>query len=317
MPKGFFSQTLCLLTDGTTTVGDIQSALRSAKIPIAKELPPGDQWAFSGPGLLVPFRPDVNGTVNIDLVNQPWPDAMGHPKSDPIVFGAWTMGFFGPFTYPGNFERACQHTWNWEDAPTIAPIHRGFIRLRMTYAGGGDKDAPILPQDYNPHDELVFLSRLVLALANVRGILCYFNPGGEILRDLPSFRATWDNAFQQKKEPLLLWMDARLFTLNDQLGFMDTVGNGQLDVKDVEAFYPRNQFEPDTIAYYLRNVTHYLLDSKRDIQTGEPIDGPKESSLSWIAENDEEGICAPPRPVVRLYPKSLKKEIHAVLSSLK
>lgn len=68
--------------------------------------------------------------------------------------------------------------------------------------------------------------------------------------------------------------------------------------------YPKKQYDPNTIGYYLRNVTHYLLELGREIQTGEAIDGPGERGLSWIAEARDEGLVTPPRRALRLFPKS-------------
>src|SRR4029077_18617459 len=127
--------------------------------------------------------------------------------------------------------------------------------------------------------EMLFLSRVVLAVFKAPGILCYFNPNGEVLRDRAGFRETWIECKKQNKIPLLLWMNIRFFNLSEQFSFMDTVGNSQLELQDVEAIFPKAKYEPRDIDYYLRNVTHYLLDLDRELQTGEDIDGPGESNL--------------------------------------
>src|SRR6185369_4273960 len=119
---------------------------------------------FSGPAAVVPFRPEVNGYVAIDVVNQAWPDHMGDPKSDVTLFAAWSMGQFGPFTFPGGLQRAQQQSWGWRDSAEAVSSHRGFIRLRTSYVFGADKDSPILPTPYDPIAELHFLDRLSLSL---------------------------------------------------------------------------------------------------------------------------------------------------------
>src|SRR6266542_4613449 len=101
MPKGFFSQGVCLLTDGRTTISEIKRALLAGGFQIAKEVPANEDLCFSGPSVVVPFLPQVNGYVSVDVVDKVWPDAMGDPASDPVTFGAWSMGYFGPFAYPG------------------------------------------------------------------------------------------------------------------------------------------------------------------------------------------------------------------------
>lgn len=316
MAKGFYSQGVCLLTDGQTTLKDIKRALQKEEFEIGKEVSAGDNWCFGGPTIVVPYLPEVNGYVAIDLVNQHWPDSMGDPK-DSMVFAAWSMGQFGPLTYPGGLERAGQHSWTWEQGRTIAQQHRGFIRIRLSYIFGGREDTPVLPEGYDPLAEMNFLSRLVLALFPAPGVLCYFNPNGEVLSDRAGFREVWSECKHQRKIPLSLWMNVRFYNLSEQFGFMDTVGNGQLDVADVEAAFPHGQYDPGDVDYYLRNVTHYLLESGRDIQTGEPIDGPGESNLSWTTELVDDGALQPPRRTLRLFPSKSRKALQKHLASLR
>jgi hypothetical protein len=281
MLKGYFSQTFVVLTNGEASLDDVECELK--QFEIVKRTPAQEDWRFSGPGLIVAFRPEVNGYAAIDIVDHPWPDPMGDPKSDSTTFGAWTLGFFGSYTYPGGLERAGVHSWSWQPGRTIAQQHRGFIRIRVSYVFGADRSAPILPKEWDPINELQFVSRLTLALLNMPCAICYFNPNGEILRDQGSFRQFWSQAEQQGKLPLALWANIRFFSLNDTLGFMDTIGNGQLGVEDVEVVYPKSQYEPGVIDYYLRNVTHYLREirGRSMIRTGDEIDGPNETNLSW------------------------------------
>ena len=81
----------------------------------------------------------MNGYVAVDVVNHPWPDAMGDPTASAMIFCRWLMGHFGPFVYPGNLARAEQHNWAWEPARTSPDGHGGFIRVRTSYVFGGDK----------------------------------------------------------------------------------------------------------------------------------------------------------------------------------
>jgi hypothetical protein len=316
MAKGFFSQGVCLLTDGKTTIDDVKSALQNKQFEIVKQTAPQKDWQFGGPAVLIPFRPEVNGYAAADVENRLWPDTMGDPKKDPTTFGAWGMGYFGPFAFPGGLARASQHAWAWEPGRSIAQKHAGFVRIRLSYVFGAPDNAPILPQDNDPLGELLFLGRLVLALLEAPGVLCYFNPNGEVLRDRSSFREVWIKCQEQEKLPLPLWMNIRFFSLDDTFGFMDSVGNSQLDVPDVEAIFPKAKYDPAEIDYYLRNVTHYLLDLDREIQTGETIDGPGESDLSWTTEILEQGTIDPPRPVLRLCPKASQKAVRGALAAV-
>lgn len=94
------------------------------------------------------------------------------------------------------------------------------------------------------------------------------------------------------------------------------MGNGQLEVRDVEAVFPMNRYDVRDIDYYLRNVTHYLLELDRDMQTGEDIDGPDETNLTWAIEVLDEGVIEPPRNVLRLCPKASGKAVGAALSNI-
>src|SRR5262249_32918474 len=133
-----------------------------------------------------------------------------------------------------------------------------------------------------------------------------------VLRDRASFRDLWNAARKQEKIPLPLWMNVRLFNVNERIALMDIVGNAQLDLLDVEAVFPKAKYDPNDIDYYLRNVTHYLMGLDREIESGEAIDGPGESNLSWTTEVLKEATSPPPRRVLRLYPKANRKEIRAL-----
>jgi hypothetical protein len=222
-------------------------------------------------------------------------------------------GALWPLAFPGALERARQHSWAWRPARDAGRDHRGFLRLRTSYVFGGNDDAPVFPAKYDPLAELVFLSRLTAALSDALGVICYFNPNGEVLRDGATFERTWDAASTQGKTPLLLWMNVRFFRLGLGFAFMDTVGNGQLDVPDVEAVFPVNRYAPSDVGYYLRNVTHYLLGLGREVGSGEPIDGPGEGDLRWTTDVLEERLVQPPRRVLRLFPKDDRDAVQAAL----
>lgn len=318
MPKGFFSQAACLLTDGRTTLDNIRGALRQHRLEVAKETPASATWQFGGPSFIVPFRPAVNGYAAVDLVGHTWPDSMGDPRNDVDTFGAWSMGYFGPFAFPGNLQRAQQHAWAWEPGRTVPNTHHGFIRIRIGYVFGGNPDAPVLPKDYDALAELAFLNEIVLALLKTNGVLCYFNPNGEVLCDHATFHEVWDGCRVENKIPFQLWSNVRFFNLTDKLGFMDTVGNAQLDIPDIEVLFPKAAYDPGTIDYYMRNVTHYLREiHPRAIASGESIDGPDETNLSWTAEVIEDPIVTPPRRALRLYPKAESKRISRSLAAIK
>lgn len=312
MAKGVFTQGICLLTDGQTNVEDVIAALGD-KFTVARRVPAQEHWQFGGPAVLLEFRTEDNGGVVVDVVSQPWPDHMGDPKAEPVTFGAWSLAQFGPLTYPGSLKRASQHASAWEPGRTMAERHCGFIRIRMSYALGAKDDDPVFPEGYDPVAELQFASSVVLSVFEAPGVLCYFNPNGELLLGHDLFREMWAWGEREDTLPLELFTNVRGFALSEDFGFMDTVGNGQLDIQDVEASFPMADYKPRDVSYYLRNVSHYLLDSHPDFRLGDSIDGPGETNLSWTAEVLENGLADPPRRVLRIYPKAHSRAIHALL----
>ncbi|MBI1830087.1 MAG: hypothetical protein HYR84_01390 [Planctomycetes bacterium] len=48
-----------------------------------------------------------------------------------------------------------------------------------------------------------------MAVFRAPGVLCYFNPNGEVLRDRAGFRETRKACKDQEKMPLPLWMNIR------------------------------------------------------------------------------------------------------------
>ena len=315
MAKGLFTQGVCLLTDGTTDIDAIAEILQEKEFDIVKKAPPQKDWRFGGPTLVVDYLSEDNGYVAVDVVNEVWPDSMGDPKKDPMTFGAWSMGHFGPYAFPGGLARAKQHCLHWKDGPAIADQHRGFVRLRLSYAFGAKDQDPVFPADYDPLAELLFLNDMVRPLLKAPGVLCYFNPNGEVLRDRASFGEVYKVCKEQEKIPLPLWTNVRYFGVNDRLGLMDTIGNAQLDLRDVEAVFPRDRYDADTVHYYTQNVSLYLLGLDRELTTGEEIDGPGESDLGWTMEVLKQGAADPPRRALRLYPKKVAKEVRQAIAT--
>jgi hypothetical protein len=175
MAKGLFTQGVCLLTDGSTTIDDIKEALEAKDFEIVKEAQPQKDWRFGGPTLVVAYLPEDNGYAAVDVVNQRWPDTMGDLKTDSKTFAAWSMGHFGPLTFPGNLARAAEQAWAWEGGRAMPQAHRGFIRIRLSYAFGAKDEDPVWPADYDPLAELLFVNQAVLAVLKAPGVLCYFS----------------------------------------------------------------------------------------------------------------------------------------------
>jgi hypothetical protein len=303
--RGIFSQTVCLLADDRCQLEDLAAALTAARYEVRspRATPDPDSWAFGGLSVLVPYRPEVNGYIAIDLVERPWPDAMGNPAEQSQVFGAWAMGNFGPFAYPGGLQRAVQQAWGWAEAGDVVAAHTRFARVRLSYVFGAGRDAKILPPDWSPLPELAFVNDLVRTLLSAHGVLCYFNPNGEVLATAETFGRTLEDCRRGHHLPLDLWSNVRFVRLSEELGLMDTVGNGQLEIPDLEAAFPIAEYDPNDVAYYLRNLSLYVLESGATVADGDRIDGPNEGDLGWIARGPlDQGTLDPPRALLRVYP---------------
>lgn len=198
--KGIFSQGLVVLLSDSAALDEVENLLTEFGPPTRK--PTFEDWEFSGPAIVLPYRPDVNGYVSVDLVERPWPDDMGNPKEKPILFGAWSMGHFGPCTFPGNLSRAVQQSWSWPAAKELVPRHKAFVRVRSSYIFGAGPQAKCLPADYAPLPELQFLTAIIKALLENPNALAYFNPGGEVLMGASELNAATTFAKSHSLPPL-------------------------------------------------------------------------------------------------------------------
>src|SRR5688572_30459129 len=154
MPKGFFTQSACVLLSKATSLDAVTPLLSEFRIAAR-----ADEVAdphLRGPALMLDFRPEVNGVVQVDLRDQKWPDHMGDPGTEPMLFAAWSMGHYGPFAFPGSLQRAREQLRAWPEGKEIVERHAAMIHISTTYVFGGNKDAPIMPANYDPVPELHF-----------------------------------------------------------------------------------------------------------------------------------------------------------------
>jgi hypothetical protein len=307
--KGTFTQTFAVLLERPVSLDAV--AQRISAFPIARRAPAAESWPMGGPSLVLPFRPEVNGMVAIDVVDRLWPDGMGDPQADPTLFGAWAMGNFGPFAFPGGLQRGTQHAWAWEEGRNVAGKHQAFIRMRLSYVFGAEDNAPIQPADCKPLDELHFLTDLLLPLLNLPEALCYFNPNGEVLRDRNFVEGVLEFSREHGLPPLDLWSNIRFFRLEENWLMMDTVGNAQLDLPDLEACFVASTYDLEEIDVFLRATTSYLLEEGDVIETEDTIKGP--GRKTWVAHRFEDSFSTPPRQTIRLIPDDGVRPPTAVL----
>jgi len=298
MPKGFFTQGLCILLEKAVPIEQIEAALADFEIMGRTEA--DDTWAFRGDSVTLAYRMESKGVVLVDVVDERWPDQMGDPKKEPMIFGAWSMGHFGPFAYPGGLERASGQCWHWDEGPATAERHQAFIRIRSTYVIGAEDDTPVMPEDYAAFPELEFLTQVAGALIRLSEALCYFNPNGEILMGQGGLAESIQFSQENDLPPLDVWTNVRVNALSEEWSAMDTVGSAQLDIPDSEAFFRVSKYEFGEVANFLRNVTLYLLNNGDVFQDGDTMDGPGE--VRWQVFHEEESVNDPPRNVLRWKP---------------
>ena len=299
MPKGFFTQGVVVLFEAAPTRLQLRAAVAD-QFEVARESDGGDNWALGGDGLIITYRPDVNGYVNIDIVDRTWPDDMGDPQQDVDVFAAWSFGHFGPYAFPNNLQRAVDHNVAWEGSADAGARHKAFARVRLSYIFGAPGDAPVLPKEYDPMHELQFVISAARALLSLPGALALFNPNGEVLVDAAMLERAYAWAAENDLPALDIMANIRFFKINDDWALMDTVGNAQLDVPDLEAAFQPAKTDPNEVAALLRNITSYMLENGAVIEDGHTVDGP--GGETWGVRAFSDGLSSPPRSVLCLLP---------------
>ena len=298
MPKGLFTQSAMVLLERPIDLDTLAESLKDFDIGHRVE-PSANGW-MGGPGVVLDMRAAVNGYVLVDLVDRSWPDQLGDVKEQGDLFGAWTLGFFGPFTFPDNLAHAQAMSFAWDEATAVSSRHRAFVRIKSSYSLGAVPDAPVMPSDYAALPELEFVTNVARAALRVPGALAYFNPNGEVLRSPEGLDD--ELAWHREREliPLPAWANVRLFALTDKWALMDTIGMEQLDVADQEACFLTGKFQPQEVAGFLRNATNYVLEHGPVIQDGSTMDGP--GGLLWTARTVEKSLAPRPRSVLRWIP---------------
>jgi hypothetical protein len=302
MPKGFFTQGVAVLLRSPVDLDEVAKCLSAWEI--VKRVEASESPEMSGASLLVSYRPEVNGYITVDLHPAKWPDHMGDPKDEPMLFGAWSMGHFGPLAYPHGLQRATGQSWRWEGAAEAVAQHTAVLRLRASYVYGAGGDAPVMPADCDAQDELMFLMRMVVALGALKEAICYFNPNGEVVLSFPELAESLDYHAKHDLPPLDIWANVRLFNLSESWALMDCVGSGQLDQCDHEVAFPRSLTNPGAVDPFIRNISLYLLQKGDVIKDGDTIDGP--GAIKWQAKRFKSGLNDPPREVMRWLPCGVK-----------
>ena len=305
MDKGLFTQGMCVLLRQPMSIEELETRLKNFELIGRHESLEDDDAPQT---LVYQFRPEAGGHLLVTPSSALWPDDMGDPDAAPERFVAWSLGQFGPLAFPGCLQRAMEQSWGWEDAASVAQSHTAHVRFLISYVLGNqdpemddDQDQPLVPDDYDPVDEMQFLMRAVAAVLEAPEALCYFNPGGEVLRNETGLRQGLNHAWSHELPPLDMWTNVRLFHGTDNWSVMDTVGNGQFDLPDLEVIFRTGRYEPTELERFLRNATLYMLTSDEEVEEGDTADGP--GDISWRALDCEDALSDPPRPTIRWIPE--------------
>lgn len=296
MPRGFFTQSAAILFDEPPPLDVLAERLVGAD----RYGKPTSSWMSSHEELVLRFDEARNGTLVVDVVDSAWPDGMGDPKDDPDLFGAWTMGAFGPQAFPGNLARATEHAMALPDAGATVSRHRAFVRLRTCYVLGAGPEAPILPEGWSGLAELEPLFDAARRLLELPGALAYFDPNGEVLASAEEIDATFASARAQEIPPIDLYTNVRFFEIGDRAGWslMDTVGMDRFLLPDVELAFPRT-VDANDVGSFLRDVQLYFLERGEAIPEGDEIEGPGGTYRALVRAKS---FVPAPRAVVRLVP---------------
>jgi hypothetical protein len=168
-----------------------------------------------------------------------------------------------------------------------------------------DEDLPLFPDDYDAIGEMTFLTRAVTAVLEMPQAICYFNPGGEVIRDQHGLRSGLNHAWNHQLPPLDMWTNVRIYRADQEWSLMDTVGNGQFDVPDLEAVFENEKYEPSEIEGFLRSASLYMLRGDEEIEDGDIADGP--GDVSWRAMECDDALSDPPRPTIRWIPDTINR----------
>lgn len=305
MAKGLFTQGMCVLFRKPVDIAVLRQQLNEFHCVGQHESMDDDDAPQT---LVYDFASKSNGHLLVTPANAPWPDDMGDPDESPERFVAWSLGQYAPLAFPGCLERAGEQSWGWEDAAETVKEHTAHVRLLISYVLGvedpndHDDDVPLLPDDYAPLNELHFLSKAVATLLEMPDAICYFNPGGEVLRDDDGLRRGMNYAWSHELPPLDMWTNVRLFRATETWSLMDTVGNGQFDLPDLEAVYTTEDFEPSDIEGFLRSASLYMLQGGEKVEDGDTAEGPGE--INWMAMECIDALSDPPRPTIRWIPEN-------------
>ena len=302
MPRGLFTQSAIVLTERALTLEAVERAL-APFAPTRREATKEASWLSAGTELVVRMKPEQNGMLLVDVLDDRWPDTMGDPKGDADLFGAWSMGGFGPLVFPGGLARAASHAIAFPGAKQAIDAHTSFVRIRTTYVLGQGQDAKTIPEAWDGLFETLFVAKVARALLELEGALAFFDPNAEIVLPAEEIDASFAQAKELAIAPVDLFAHVRLFGIGDAQGWtlMDTVGMERFFLPDVEIAIDES-VDPDDAASFLRGVAIHLVENGDVLAADTRVAG---LGSHYQVLRKERALVDPPRAVVRLVPEGV------------
>lgn len=310
MAMGLFTQAVVVLLAEVPELSAVGAALEKLQPRFTAADGSGD-WMGGRDCWMIRSAERPKYSRQVVLIKEPWPDHMGDPATEMALFGAWSMGFLGPFTYPRNLSRACAFTElaGSKGLADAASSHRACLLIRSSFAFGAKDNDPVIPADYDAVKDLRSITDLAMELMHALPNSLFFIPGGERLHDATSLAGELAHADERKLRPVGAWCNVRIFELDEWAPgwlMMDSIGFVQLDSKlrpppDHEACWPRERLALDTGALwgFLLSIGDYTVGNGRSIEDGHTTDG---AGIRWRAKWHENGLCDPPRDCIRWVP---------------
>jgi hypothetical protein len=312
--KGLFTQAAMVLLSRVPSLDEVKQGLLLASPTEARITQGGRHWSEGDSLLVLPFQPEKNGYLLIDIIERPWPDALGDLVDEPEVVAAWEAGHFGPLTYGGCLTQAGLQNWKWKAGRRIQEKHVAFLRIRLTYLLGvpnPGKGRPLpLVGVVNPLDELCFLTQVSGALLTLRGALGLLYPAGEALRNAAFVEERLNLHRGGGPPPIDVWTNVRFQTVDPSgtWAIMDTIGMAQMDLPDLEAAFPQDKnakFPAAEVDAFLLNQSLRLLEDRSAFAQSVTVSGP--GNTVWRSSGPAAGFSSPTRQVIRFLPRTLAR----------
>ncbi|MEX1041604.1 MAG: hypothetical protein WDZ51_13280 [Pirellulaceae bacterium] len=226
----------------------------------------------------------------VETLPHPWPDSTDlHDRS---------AEEFGLGTEPWGLQRSLEQCWVWDTASAAVSRHQAVVRVRResTGAEGGVLDTPQVTAR-----DVTQLIRQALAAATLPGVLAYFQPAGEVLLPPHVVAEMLEHATIAQIPPLDLWSNIRLSWLTDDWSLVETIGNIQLGLPDVEVYYEHDRQETNDVAALARSVSLRMLQEESAPKTGESFE--THAGGRFVVKAANENLLPPNRPIARLLPE--------------